>query len=417
MDGRRGAAAVLAASAALLLHGCAALPGNGTKSILRTFSARFLAVTDEPIDYLDVLEGSSSGAPSVPRREHRHPEVKKHYYVTQEASEYLTGPMVTVFIPTVYTMVFLVSVPLNLLAVAMFSFRVRPKKPAVIYMLNLALADLLFVLLLPFRISYHFQGNNWPFGSGLCRVVTAAFYCNMYCSVLLMMCISVDRFMAVVYPMDSLAWRTTQTASVACGAMWFLSVGGVMPLLLSEQSIHLADLQITTCHDVLDVHKLRSYYLYFFPVFCALFFFIPFVFTSVCYLRIIQALCAANVENRAKKTRAIFMAGTVLTVFVACFTPTNVILLAHYVQFIHKHSEGSYAAYLLATCLGSVSCCLDPLIYYFGSSQCQRQVAALLRCRRAAKPERSSQSGSSTRTSRMETLRNSVSSQYRKLMA
>ncbi|KAG5280761.1 hypothetical protein AALO_G00063750 [Alosa alosa] len=393
---------------------------NGTRSIVRTFAGHFLTVrpTDEPIDYLDVQEGSGSGIDPAPKKTSgHHHEVKKQYYISEEAKQYLTGPMVTVFIPTMYLLVFIISVPLNLLAVGMFLRRVTPKKPAVIYMLNLAFADLLFVLLLPFRISYHYHGNNWIYGSGLCRVVTAAFYCNMYCSVLLMMCISIDRFMAVVYPIDSLVWRNPRTASVVCGAMWVLSVGGVIPLVTSEQTMHLADMDITTCHDVLDIHKLRTYYLYFFPVFSALFFFIPFIFTTVCYVRIIQALCTADVANGFKRTRAIFMAITVLTVFVACFTPTNIILLAHYVRFTHHHTESSYAAYLLAMCLGSVSCCLDPLVYYFGSSQCQKQVATLLRCGSASSLERGSQTSSSTtRTSRIDAIKSNMSSQYRKLM-
>ena len=381
---------------------------------VRTFSGYFLTVTDEPIDYLDVQEGSGSAIETAPKKVAGHHEVKK-FYLTEEAKQYLTGPMVTVFIPTMYLLVFIISVPLNILAVAMFLRRIRPKKPAVIYMLNLAFADLLFVLLLPFRISYHYHGNNWIYGSGLCRVVTAAFYCNMYCSVLLMMCISIDRFMAVVYPMDSLVWRTPQTASVVCGAMWVLSVGGVVPLISSEQTMHLSDLDITTCHDVLDIHKLRAYYLYFFPVFAAIFFFIPFIFTTVCYVRIIQALCATNVASRFKKTRAIFMAVTVLTVFVACFTPTNIILLAHYVRFTHRHTESSYAAYLLSMCLGSVSCCLDPLIYYFGSSQCQKQVTALFTRGSSSGVDRSSETRSST-TSRIDVIKSNMSSQYRKLM-
>uniref|UniRef100_A0A8C1WYX6 Proteinase-activated receptor 1 n=1 Tax=Cyprinus carpio TaxID=7962 RepID=A0A8C1WYX6_CYPCA len=396
----------------------AALPKNET--FIRTFSGFFLTVTDEPIDYLDVQEegsGSSSDQVSKPKKDHHHHVAKKTYHISPEASSFLTGRVVTAVIPTIYIVVFIISAPLNLLALVMFVRKVRPKKPAAIYMINLACADLLFVLLLPFKIAYHYNGNNWIYGAGMCRFVTAAFYCNMYCSVLLMMCISVDRFMAVVYPMDSLTWRSPQTASIVCAAMWLLSIGGVTPLLISSQTIHLPDLGITTCHDVLDIHHLREYYLYFFPIISSLFFFIPLIFSTVCYVRIIQALCAANVDNRTKKTRAVFMAVTVFAVFVICFAPTNIILLAHYVQFAHKHNDASYAAYLVSTCIGSVSCCLDPLMYYFGSSQCQKQVLAFLKCQGASGIERSAQFTSTTRSSKLETFKSSVSSQYRKLMA
>lgn len=383
---------------------------------MRTFSGFFLSVTDEPIDYMDVQEGSSSGFSQEREREQRHP-VGKRYHISKEASQFLTSPLVTVFIPTVYTLIFIISVPLNLLALVMFIRRMQPKKPAAIYMLNLACADLFFVLLLPFRVAYHYNGNHWIYGSAMCRMVTAAFYCNMYCSVLLITCIAVDRFLAVVYPMDSLMWRSPKTASGACAAMWLLSIGGVTPLLASEHTVHVAGLDITTCHDVMDIDHLRGYYLYFFPIFCSLFFFIPFMLTTVCYIGIIQTLSTIGGENRARRSRAIAMAATVFAIFAACFAPTNIILLTHYVRFARAHDDASYAAYLVATCLGSLSCCLDPLIYYFGSSRCQKQVLAFFKCRSGLERSQLSSTSGSTTSSKLETFKSNLSSQYSKLVA
>ncbi|XP_039659229.1 proteinase-activated receptor 1 isoform X2 [Perca fluviatilis] len=391
-------------------------------------------VTDEPFDYIDLPvldslrdgDGSGSGSEQDAVKTHgprRHPQ--KHYFVSEETKGFLQGHLATSFVPTVYMLIFIISVPLNLVAVVMFVHPVRPRKPAVIYMLNLACADLLFGLLLPFKIAYHYNGNNWIYGSFMCRVVTAAFYCNMYCSVLLMTCISIDRFLAVVYPMNSLTWRSPQTATAVCAAMWLLALGGVSPLLISGQTIYLPDLGITTCHDVQDVDKLQAYYLYFFPIYSSVFFFIPLVFTAVCYVRIIQALAAANVENRSRKTRAVVMAVIVLVVFVVCFTPTNIILMVHYVQLSHKSSDSSYQAYLLSMCVGSLSACLDPVLYYFASSQCQKQVAALLRCKRLAQAD-SSSATQSTRTSgrrdsgrscKMESIQTGLGSHYSRLVA
>lgn len=403
---------------------------NGSAFLPRTFSGHFVLVTDEPIDYVDLAvsnnlkddEGSGSGSEQEPVKKHglhgAHRQPQKRYYVSEETKAFLKGRLATSFVPTVYILVFIISVPLNLVALVMFVHHIRPRKPAAIYMLNLACADLLFGLLLPFKVAYHYNGNNWIYGSFMCRVVTAAFYCNMYCSVLLIMCISIDRFLAVVYPMNSLTWRSPQTATAVCAAMWLLALGGVSPLLIAGQTLHLPDLGITTCHDVQDVENLQAYYLYFFPIYSSIFFFIPLVFTVVCYVRIIQALAAANVENRSKKTRAVVMAVVVLVVFVVCFTPTNIILMTHYVQLSHKSSDSSYQAYLLSMCLGSLSCCLDPVLYYFGSSQCQKQVAVLLRCRRLAQAESSSETQSTRTSGRTDSSRShKMESHYSRLVA
>ncbi|XP_041643717.1 proteinase-activated receptor 1 [Cheilinus undulatus] len=415
------------------LHTSAITSLNGSGLLPRTFAGHLVESPDDLVDYVDLSvsedEDSGSGSEQPPERKHihqgPHPHHQKSYHVSKEAKHFLQGHLATKLVPTVYTLVFIISVPLNLAAMVMFVRHIRPRKPAAIYMLNLACADLLFGLLLPFKIAYHYNNNDWIYGSVMCRIVTAAFYCNMYCSVLLMTCISVDRFLAVVYPMDSLIWRSPQTATAVCAAMWLLALGGVSPLLISSQTMHISNLGITTCHDVQDVKKLQAYYLYFFPIYSSIFFFVPLIFTVVCYVRIIQALLAANVANRSKKTRAVVMAVVVLAVFVICFTPTNIILMVHYIQLSHKSSDSSYQAYLLSMCVGSLSCCLDPVLYYFGSSQCQRQVLALLRCRRLAGAESRSETQStrssgwtdSTRSCKMESLQAGLASQYSKLVA
>lgn len=418
----------------MTLHSAALVSRNDSSLDPRTFSAHYVSSNEEPADYLDLsvldslgeLTGSGLGPEQFPVKKHgrhgpQHHDKEKHYFVSSEAKEFLQGHLATSFVPTFYIFVFFVSVPLNLVATVMFVRYIRPRKPAVIYMLNLSCADLLFGLLLPFKIAYHYHGNNWIYGDFMCRAVTAAFYGNMYCSVLLMTCISVDRFLAVVYPMNSLTWRSPQTASAVCITMWLLALGGVAPLFSSGQTIHLPDLGITTCHDVQDTEKLQAYYLYFFPVYASIFFFVPLVFTVVCYVRIVQALAAANVENRSKKTRAVVMAVLVVIMFVVCFTPTNIILMVHYAQLSHGSADSTYQAYLLSLCIGSLSCCLDPLLYYFGSSQCQKQVVAMLR-RKQPEVSRSKSSTQSTRSSGCDSSGRScrmegLGSQYSQLVA
>lgn len=344
--------------------------------------------------------------------------------------------------PSFYMLVCLISVPINFCAVIAFARKIRPKKPAAIYMLNLACADLLFALLLPFKISYHFGGNNWIFGALMCRVVTAAFYWNMYCSVLLITCISVDRLLAVVYPIDSLVWRRPQNAIIACVTMWVLSFAGSVPLVLSNQTVLLRELNITTCHDVLHLDELIWRYKVYFITLCCTLFFLPLLVTVVSYSRVIWSLSRVpgGVPGRSRRTkRAVVMALTVLVMFVLCFTPTNCLLLAHYLQFNQDVQrtgdapEGSYAAYLVFMCLGSLNCLLDPLLYYFGSSQCQRELASALKCQKIMAGVSSSshsssgscKSSSRTKSSRIQSSKtnsqagqtdSSQGSQYKKLL-
>ncbi|XP_075035762.1 proteinase-activated receptor 1-like isoform X4 [Mixophyes fleayi] len=271
------------------------------------------------------------------------------------------------------------------MAIIMFLVKIKVRNPAVVYMLNLAAADVLFVTLLPFNIAYRFSGNNWLIGDGMCRFYTAAFYCNMYCSILLMTSISVDRFLAVVYPIQSLSWRTMSRAWLVCSCIWIISIAGTVPLLLREQTVYIAALNITTCYDVLDSKHFLSFYIYYFTTFMVVFFIFPLIITVFCYIGTIRSLSSSKTESTYKKSRAVLLMVIVLCVFVLCFGPTNVIFLMYYLHFHQLVNESLYLAYILCACISSISCCLDPLIYYYVSSQCQRYVYSLLSCNKGGK--------------------------------
>ncbi|XP_060091822.1 proteinase-activated receptor 1-like [Heteronotia binoei] len=364
---------------------------------------------------LDVGSGSinHSRITEAPRK-----QLPKH--ISRAAEEYLISPWLTLFIPSVYMLVVALSLPLNIMAIFMFLIKMKIRKPAIVYMLNLASADVLFASVLPFKISYHFSGNNWAFGPEMCRFVTAAFYCNMYCSILLMTAISIDRFLAVVYPMQALSWRTLGRASMVCFTIWVVAIAGVIPLLITEQTKRIHHLNITTCHDVLDELDLKGYYLNFFTVFSSLFFLVPFIISSVCYVCIIQCLSSSDiVAKQSKKTRALLLSVAVFSIFIICFGPTNVLLLIHYIHFAYnKLLENIYFAYLLCVCISSISCCIDPMIYYYASSECQQQLSSLLCGKQSSEPCSSSISGQSMiRTNRRDTCTSTLSNSiYRKLL-
>ncbi|KAK5901129.1 hypothetical protein CgunFtcFv8_026029 [Champsocephalus gunnari] len=432
----------------LLVGACAASAAAKSdhlmKDRLRTFSVFDPLATDEPIQMDDY--GEDGDVQLNGSRKVWIPNINISKRISEEARLFLTGPVSTILIPSFYMLVCLISVPINICAVLAFARRIRPKKPAAIYMLNLACADLLFAVLLPFKISYHFGGNNWIFGGLMCRVVTAAFYWNMYCSVLLIACISVDRLVAVVYPIDSLSWRRPRNANLACVCMWILSLAGSVPLVLSDQTYHLRELDITTCHDVQRVDELIGHYKIYFITLCCVLFFLPLLITVVSYARVIWALSRVprGAPGRSRRrSRAVVMALTVLVMFVLCFTPTNCLLLAHYLQFnegvdqSQEAPDGSYAVYLVFMCLGSLNCLLDPMVYYFGSSQCQRQLSSALRCQKITEGSSSSQSSSnscrsssrtilksssadsskiSTQSTKMDSFQANLHSQYKKLL-
>ncbi|XP_073464609.1 proteinase-activated receptor 1-like [Aquarana catesbeiana] len=300
--------------------------------------------------------------------------------VSHEAEDFLSSWPMTTFIPSVFTIVVIISLPLNVLAVIIFLFKFKLKTPALVYMLNLATADVLYVSMLLFSIVYRFSGNNWSLGEEMCRFFIAALYCNMYCSILLMTSVSVDRFLAIVYPMESLLWRTKKRAWLVCIFIWILSIAGTVPLLTSELTQYVDSLGIVTCYDVLDITNVQNFSIYYFTPYITLFFFLPLIITTFCYIRVIQNLSSPKNESPFKRSRSVFLSLIVLCEFVVCFGPTNVIFVIYYLQFYRTVSDSLYSAYILCASVSSISCCLDPIIYYYASPEISKYLYSLLSC-------------------------------------
>ncbi|KAL1260053.1 hypothetical protein QQF64_026126 [Cirrhinus molitorella] len=206
-----------------------------------------------------------------------------------------------------------------------------------------------------------------------------------------------------MFSLASLTWRSAKKATCVCALVWLLAFAGTVPLLFITQTFKIKDVGIT-CHDVLYHTQL---YAYLFSILSCLYFFLPLVVTLVSYSTIIHVLTTKNdnleTSYLKKRRRAVIMAVSVLMEFVVCFAPTNGILLYHCVRLATGGSseEGKY--YLMAVCLGSASVFLDPLLYYYGSSQCRKQIRSLIWWRKTK---------STTTPSNSQTKSSNLSSEY-----
>ncbi|KTG04094.1 hypothetical protein cypCar_00003541 [Cyprinus carpio] len=123
-----------------------------------------------------------------------------------EHKEQIQSYSFTLVVPLVCLFAFFIGLPSNLLAFWVLLFRTK-KHPSTILLINLTICDLLLLLVLPFRIIYHFLGNNWTFGEPFCRVVIGLLYGNMYGSVVCLALIAVDRYIALVHPFGAKMFR------------------------------------------------------------------------------------------------------------------------------------------------------------------------------------------------------------------
>ncbi|XP_063819778.1 proteinase-activated receptor 2 [Pseudophryne corroboree] len=326
---------------------------------------------------------------------------KLGYTVNEFAQKVLTSGLTRVFLPLVYIIVFVVGLPSNAIALWVFFFRTKKKHPAVVYMANLAIADLMFVIWIPFKISYHLNGNNWIYGEGLCKVLVGFFYGNMYCSILFITCLSVQRYWVIVNPISHTR-KKTKIALIVSVTIWIIIMLSTIPLYLYDQTVYVTNLNITTCHDVLPL-SVAAYdmFNYFLSLGIGLFF-LPAVLITVAYALMIKTLNASITDENIgkKRKRAIMLIITVLIMCLVCFLPSNVLLLVNYGTIKETHVGNVYAVYIVALCLSALNSCIDPFVYYFVSKDFRENVRNTFLCRSVRTVERMQISFSSMKYSR-----------------
>ncbi|XP_010973317.1 proteinase-activated receptor 3 [Camelus dromedarius] len=300
-------------------------------------------------------------------------ESVSNLHVNNATMEYLSSSLSTRLIPAIYILVFAVGVPANVVTLWMLFFRTRTIHMTIFYT-NLAVADFFFCVTLPFKIAYHLNGNNWVFGEVLCRTTTVIFYGNMYCSILLLACISISRYLAIVHPFTYRGLPKRTYALLTCGLVWATVSLYMLPLFFLKQEYYLVQQDITTCHDVHNTcESSSSFQLYYFISLAFFGFLIPFLVIVYCYTAIIRTLNAYD-RRWLWNVRVSLL---ILAIFTICFAPSNIILIIHHANYYYNNTDGLYFIYLIVLCLGSFNSCLDPFLYFLMSKITDHSTAYL----------------------------------------
>nr|AAC53137.1 protease-activated receptor 3 [Mus musculus]AAI40986.1 Unknown (protein for MGC:175946) [Mus musculus] len=281
-------------------------------------------------------------------------------HVNNATIGYLRSSLSTQVIPAIYILLFVVGVPSNIVTLWKLSLRTKSIS-LVIFHTNLAIADLLFCVTLPFKIAYHLNGNNWVFGEVMCRITTVVFYGNMYCAILILTCMGINRYLATAHPFTYQKLPKRSFSLLMCGIVWVMVFLYMLPFVILKQEYHLVHSEITTCHDVVDACESPSSFRFYYFVSLAFFgFLIPFVIIIFCYTTLIHKLKSKD-RIWLGYIKAVLL---ILVIFTICFAPTNIILVIHHANYYYHNTDSLYFMYLIALCLGSLNSCLDPFLYF-----------------------------------------------------
>ncbi|XP_059257568.1 melanin-concentrating hormone receptor 2 [Mustela nigripes] len=161
--------------------------------------------------------------------------------------------------------------------------RSRKKTIPDIYICNLAVADLVHIIGMPFLIHQWARGGEWVFGGPLCTIITSLDTCNQFACSAIMTVMSVDRYLALVQPFRLTSWRTRyKTIRINLG-LWAASFILALPVWVYSKVIKFKDGVESCAFDLTSPDDVLRYTLYL----TITTFFFPLPLILVCYILIL----------------------------------------------------------------------------------------------------------------------------------
>ncbi|XP_030645431.1 G-protein coupled receptor 4-like [Chanos chanos] len=274
--------------------------------------------------------------------------------------------------PVAYSLFFIVGFPANCLSLYVACMLMQKGNNMAVYLVNLSVSDLLYTITLPVWIELALQRSV---GDTLCTLINFIMYNSFYVGSGLLCCISVDRYLAVVFPLHYSWVHEVRIAALVSLLVW-----------LTEILLHLALLAYTGDLQEFSVHRMcrekmpmsnASAHMSIIRV--VLGFFVPLLIMGFCFQQILLALrgSVSTVASERKKIRNLLL--LLLLTYVVAFSPFQVIMLLRGLL----EPENCDAAvkirdyYMVCVAMTTINSVADPIIYCLMSESAKTEMKAV----------------------------------------
>lgn len=306
----------------------------------------------------------------------------------------------TIAITCLYFLVCTVGLCGNALVIYVILRYAKMKTVTNIYILNLAVADVLFMLSLPF-IAIQMAIVDWPFGPVLCRVVMTVDSLNQFTSIFCLMVMSIDRYLAVVHPIKSTKWRKPHVAKIINVAVWGVSLLVNLPIVIYSGVI----VKCNSSCSIVWPEPQQAYYTSFMIYAFILGFFLPLMVICMCYLLIIVKVRSSGIRvgssKRKKSERKVTrMVSIVVAVFVFCWLPFYVFNVTSVTGTLET-TPFLRSMFAFVVVLGYANSCANPILYAFLSENFKKSFQNVLCLKKVGGLDEAERSDSKQDKSRM----------------
>ncbi|KAM5133594.1 G-protein coupled receptor 4 [Callospermophilus lateralis] len=283
------------------------------------------------------------------------------------------------FPPSLYIFVIGVGLPTNCLALWAAYRQVRQRNELGVYLMNLSIADLLYICTLPLWVDYFLHHDNWIHGPGSCKLFGFVFYTNIYISIAFLCCISVDRYLAVAHPLRFARLRRVKTAVAVSSVVWATELGANSAPLFHDELFR-DRYNHTFCFEKFPMEGWVAW-MNLYRVFVGFLF--PWALMLLSYRGILRAVRGSVSTERQEKAKIKRLALSLIAIVLVCFAPYHVLLLSRSAVYLGRpwdcgFEERVFSAYHSSLAFTSLNCVADPILYCLVNEGARSDVAKAL---------------------------------------
>ncbi|KAF7651312.1 hypothetical protein LDENG_00112920 [Lucifuga dentata] len=266
-----------------------------------------------------------------------------------------------------YSAVLLVGLPANLLTVFLTWLQMRRKNVLGVYLWSLSLCDLMYLCTLPLWAYYVNAGHSWPWSSASCKLTGYIFFNNMYISIFLLCCISCDRYVAVVYAMESRGLRRQRLAVFITSSIVLVVAVAHVPVFTMQEGAESGG----RCFEPGQSNATVTGFNY------ARFvvgFLIPLVLLAAMNHTILANVQLSSGLRPWQKKRVRWLAAAVVALFLVCFGPYHMLLLARAEEACLLEVR-MYMPYTMSLGLSTFNSAINPVLYVLSSDNIRKELS------------------------------------------
>ncbi|XP_068118110.1 urotensin-2 receptor-like [Hyperolius riggenbachi] len=267
----------------------------------------------------------------------------------------------TFTIGVILSLMCIVGVAGNVYTLVVMCQSMRTAASMYIYIINLALADLLYLLTIPFIVGTYFI-QEWYFGDIGCRILFSLDFLTMHASIFTLTIMSTERYFAVLKPLDTVK-RSKSYRKCIVVIVWMVSVLITLPMLIMIKLVRKENKSIC-----LPMWSAVSYRIYLTVLFCTSIVG-PGVIIGYLYIRLARTYWMSQTASfkqtkRLPNQKVLYLIFTIVLVFWACFLPFWIWqLLIQYYEAVPISDKAKRNINYLTTCLTYSNSCINPFLY------------------------------------------------------